>query len=50
MTVSVTGLGSTGLTALTGSGAAVQLFENGDRTSYKQSVHTLDAAKICEGR
>jgi len=28
--------------------SSVQLFEAGDRTEYKQGVHTLDAAKITE--
>jgi len=33
---------------LTGTTEGVELFENGDKTSYKQALHTLDAAKISE--
>ena len=28
----------------------LQLFENGERTAYRQGVHTMEAAKIAEGR
>ena len=35
---------------LTGSEQEISLFENGKKTSYKQAIHTLDAAKIAEGR
>jgi len=33
---------------LTGSEQEISLFENGKKTSYKQAIHTLDAAKIAE--
>jgi hypothetical protein len=29
--------------------ANIELFESGERTNYKQGVHTMDAAKIAEG-
>ena len=31
-------------------GETIQLFENADKTTYKQAVHTLDAAKLMEGK
>ena len=27
----------------------IQLFEEGERTNYKQGVHTMEAVKIAEG-
>ena len=35
---------------LTGSEEEISLFENGEKTWYKQAIHTLDAAKIAEGK
>ncbi len=38
------------LTELTsGAESKLELFESGDRTNYKQGVHTMEAAKIAEG-
>ena len=31
-------------------GETIQLFENADKTTYKQAVHTLDAAKLMQGK
>jgi hypothetical protein len=32
-----------------GAESKLELFESGERTNYKQGVHTMDAAKIAEG-
>jgi hypothetical protein len=38
------------LTELTsGAESKLELFESGERTNYKQGVHTMEAAKIAEG-
>jgi hypothetical protein len=38
------------LTELTsGAENRLELFESGERTNYKQGVHTMEAAKIAEG-
>jgi hypothetical protein len=34
---------------ISGAESKLELFESGERTNYKQGVHTMEAAKIAEG-